>query len=379
MVGEERSARARIQTIPSALPKSQAPHATVSESSDQNREDFLAVRKKPVTLQDVADAAGVSLNTASRALNDKPDVSSRTRDRVLQAAKRLNYVANSHARGLRGIPSRCIAVVVSSIANPYFAEVVEGIESAAHGRGYVLILGNANGSRSKELALIRAFISQQVAGVLIMPTQRDQESLDLLSDARIPFVLVGHRLDSPRPVRAVVVDDISGACLAVKHLIRQGRRRILFLNGPESQWTARQRKIGYLTALTEEGIESEQGLICSIAPSMEAAFQKTSEIIEKGTELDAVFAFNDYMALGSLRAFRQHGIDVPEDVAVMGYDGIALGEVVAPPLSTVAVPKAELGYQAARLLINMIEETEEASDISKLLVLMPELLVRQTT
>ena len=176
-------------------------------------------------MRDVADLADVSINTASRALNNKPDVHPATRARVLEAAERLDYVANALARGLRGKRSRSLGVVAADIANPFFSEVIRGIEEAAFARGYGIIVGNTSEDPRKERRLLRTLLDQQVSGVLLTPTQKDDTCLEMLSSEGIPFVLIARRFETASVhAHSVLNDDYVGAFQAVDYLIRSGCR-----------------------------------------------------------------------------------------------------------------------------------------------------------
>lgn len=330
-------------------------------------------------MRDVADLADVSINTASRALNNKPDVHPATRARVLEAAERLDYVANALARGLRGKRSRSLGVVAADIANPFFSEVIRGIEEAAFARGYGIIVGNTSEDPRKERRLLRTLLDQQVSGVLLTPTQKDDACLEMLSSEGIPFVLIARRFETASVhAHSVLNDDYVGAFQAVDYLIRSGCQRVLFLNGPRHIWNARQRLQGYRSAFEHRGLPVDEDMIYTAEPTMFGAYESLRKILESGVKMDAVFTFSDYMAIGASKALREAGLRIPEDVGVMGYDGIDIGAMVDPALSTVSIAKRRLGVEAVDILVQVLEN-EEKGALARQVTLPPEVIIREST
>lgn len=332
------------------------------------------VRK--TTLKDVANAAGVSINTASRALNDKPDVKGDTKDRVLRVAKELHYVPNAMAQALKGKHTRSIGVIVDDISNPFFAEVLKGAEEVAAERGYAVTVGNSAEDAKKELHLVRTMIEQRTAGLLITPTQKDGSFVSLLQQEEMPFVLVARRFEGTA-AHAVLNDDYSGAYQAVEYLLGQGYERILFLNAPTYLWSASQRLHGFRQGLEAAGRTVEPWQVHSCVPTLQGSYEGMKALLPAlKVEPDAVLAFSDYMALGAVKALREAGLRIPEDVGIMGYDGIDIGEMLSPALSTVRIAKRRLGREAARALIELVER---GPGTAKQTVLPPELVIRQST
>ena len=333
--------------------------------------------KKPVTLHDIAREAGVSFNTVSRALNDKPDVSEETKRRVLEVARRLDYRPNRLARGLRQRRTATIGVVVADLANPFFAEVVEGIDRVCTARGYGLVLANTEEDPARELAAVHSLVERQVDGVLLAPTQRDLASLHYLVKRGVPFSLLA-RFFKDFAAQAVINDDREGARLAVAHLLSRGHRRILFLNGPPYNSSALLRLEGYRLAHAEAGLPVDETLILTTNARMDGGETAVANALRNKLSFTAVFCFSDYVAFGALRALRRAGCRIPADVAVMGYDDVAFAELVNPPLSTVRIAKTRLGATAAQILLARIEGAETKGG-ETLITLPPELVVREST
>ena len=327
-----------------------------------------------ITIKDVAREAQVSINTVSRALNDKPDVRPETREVVLEAASRLGYQPNRLARGLRSNQTGVIGTIVADIANPFFASVVKGMGEEARAAGYSLVLQDTSEVYENEEAAIRTLQAEQVDGVLLTPVQSSQESLRMLREAKLPFVLVARHFGDSE-TNCVVADDVAGGRLATSHLLDRGHRRIGFINGPLVNSSARERLSGYQSALDERAVGVDRGLITDGALTMEDGYDHTRHLLERAHPT-ALFAFSDYVALGAMKAVQEAGLRIPEDIAVVGYDDIDFSSCLQSPLTTVRVPKREIGRQVVRILIQALKQTELAPQVVRLPV---ELIVRDSS
>ena len=330
-----------------------------------------------ITLKDVAREAGVSINTASRALNDRPEIHPDTKERVLRAAAKLGYRPNKLARGLRSNKTEIIGVIVGDIANPFFSAVVQGMGKKAKSLGYSLILQDTGEDYENEEEAVRIMQYEQVDGVLLTPVQTDKKTVQLLQEAGIPFVLVA-RYFTDIEADYVVADDAQGGWLATTHLIDRGHKRIAFINGPSYNSSARERMEGYTRALCEHGIAVDDRLIRTCALTMEDGYVHTKDMLRKIRPRPTAFlAFSDFVALGIMQALREKGIKVPRDMAVVGYDDIAFASCLEVPLTTVRMPKREMGERAVEVLIEKIEQKEAAQHRQ---VKMPvELVVRESS
>lgn len=335
--------------------------------------------RRSVTLHDIAKEAGVSFNTVSRALNDKPDINEKTRQHVLAAAERLDYRPNRLAKGLRQRRTATIGVVVADLANPFFAEVVAGIERVAAAGGYSIILANAEEDGEREQAAVRTLVERQVDGVLIAPTQHQHGALDYLSARGVPYCLLARYFEGRREC-AVTNDDQAGAFMAVAHLLARGHRRILFVNGPRRISSARLRLAGYRQAHAEAGVPVDEDLIREADASLEGGFAAVASALWDKIGFTAVFCFSDFLSFGALKALREAGLSVPGEVSVMGYDDIELAAAFNPALSTVRIAKIRLGQIAGEKLIAMIEgsEAEKLTLAGDITVLAPELVLRDS-
>lgn len=330
-----------------------------------------------VTLRDVAWEAGVSINTVSRALNDRPEIHPDTKERVLKATAKLGYKPNKLARGLRSNKTEIIGVIVGDIANPFFSTVVQGIGKKAKSLGYSLILQDTGEDYKAEEEAVGIMQYEQVDGVLLTPVQTDKKSVQLLQEAGIPFVLLA-RYFADIDTDYVVADDAQGGYLATVHLIERGHKRIVFINGPTYTSSARERMEGYTQALREHGIAIDSQLIRTYALTMEAGYVHAKDILRKvKPRPTAFFAFSDFVALGIMQALREKGIKVPKDMAVVGYDDIAFASCLEVPLTTVMMPKREMGRKAVEILVKKIEQK---GTVGRWQVEMPvELVIRKSS
>jgi LacI family transcriptional regulator len=331
---------------------------------------------KKCTIKDVALRAGVSVNTVSRALNNKPDVSPKTRENVIQAASELNYKPNRFARGLRSVNSRTIGVIVGDVSNPFFGTLMKSIQKTALKNGYSTIFCNTDEEHLEEQKAIEIMVYEKVDGVLITPTQQNANFMEYLEENGIDFVLIARHFDEI-PTSYVIADDIKGGFLATKHLIEQGCRRILHVQGPTCISSSKERLRGCKKAFDYFGIPFDAELVTEPALTMEDGYRVTEEAISRGVNFDGVFAFSDYVALGALKALRKVDTIMPDDVAVVGYDDIGFSSYLNEPLTTVRMPMEEMGRVAFKLLCRMIRG--EVEDDEMRVILDVDLIVRATS
>ncbi len=329
------------------------------------------MKKRFVTIKDIAEEAGVSINTVSRALNNKPDVNQETKKKVLEIARRLGYIRNSDAVSFRKGATRTIGVVFEDSSNPFYAEVFKGIEVSARKYGYQVILMNTERDYINEIQAVDTLLQKRVDGIIISPTQFDSKDIEQLAKLNYPFVILGVHFEGD-DLDEVYSNDFKGGYLATKHLLERGRRKILMLNGYMYKSVAQMRYRGHLEALRELGLQPH--LMVEIEEGYESAFNKIMEL--KDADFDAVFCFNDVFAIATLKALRLIGKRVPEDVAVVGYDDISYAEFVQPPLTTIRIDKFLEGIVAFEMLY---EKVLGLRTEPKRVVLDVELVVREST
>jgi len=327
------------------------------------------------TIRDVARAAGVSINTVSRALNGKPDIRPKTRQLVLRTAQSLNYMPNKLARGLRSNKTGVIGVIVADIANPFFSAVVKGMGKAAKDLGYSMILQDTGENYENEEEAIHIMQSEHVDGVLITPVQTDNKSIYMLEESGIPFVLVA-RYFTTVDTDYVVADDVQGGYLATKHLIERGHKEIAFINGPSYNSSAIERLQGYVKALDEHTIKIKEHLIADGALTMEDGYTYTKALLARSTSHPtALFTFSDFVALGAMKAVHEVGLRVPDDMAIVGYDDIDFAFCLESPLTTIRFPKRQIGQEVVSILKKKMD-----GEVSHSCLRMPvELVIRQSS
>ena len=330
-----------------------------------------------VTLATIAKKAGFSTITVSRALNNKPDINTQTKEKILTIAKELGYTPNLLAKSLKAGKTRTIGVIVSDISNPFFSLVIKGIEDFLRKKGYSFILGNSDEDYKRETEAIRLMIQKRVDGILITPVEKETPDLTYLTKRSIPCVLVA-RFVRGTNLNYVVSNDMLGSLLATEHLIHLGHRRILYLAGPVYVTTTQERLDGYKNALEKNGIAINPELIQYTNAKMEDGYNLIRKAISKNLQFTAVSTFNDYLAAGTIKALQELNMKIPEDIAIIGYDDIEFASLFAVPLSTVRIPCYELGFRAAEILIHNIENSSESSKPQGV-VLNPELIIRNST
>ncbi|NLA58856.1 MAG: LacI family transcriptional regulator [Firmicutes bacterium] len=310
-----------------------------------------------ITIRDIAKKAGVSVTTVSRVLNNKPDVSKKTREKVLQVIADMGYSPNAMARGLIWRKTLTIGLVIPDIGNPFFAEVAKGVEHRARERGYSVIFCTTDSEPQREQEAIELLCSKQVDGIIVSLSVESRSVLERLEKQRFPVVQIDRKVPGSN-YSAIAVDNVASAYTATKYLIRQGHSRIAHITGDMNTKTAQDRLLGYKEALSDWGLRLEHQLIVHGDFSKGSGILCMEELLSRTPLPSAVFVGNDLMALGAMEAIGKHGLRVPDDVALVGYDNIDLAASLQ--LTTIMQPKFEMGQLAATTLITSIEKGEPA-------------------
>ncbi len=344
--------------------------------SDATRSDR---RTSPVSIKDVARLAGVSVGTVSNVLNRPSAVRAVTRARVEAAIEELSFVPNASARQLVAGESRTIAYVVLDASNPFFTDVARGIDEVAAGRDLSLFLCNSDLDAGREDRYLDRLTELRVHGVLITPIDDGNPRLTQLRRLGIPVVLVDRVPGEGGEWCSVGVDDIAGGRMAAGHLLERGHRNLCFVGGPRDLPQVAQRRAGALEAAGAAGLEESAVRSLETAGLTIADGQRAAERIlglpgpERPT---AAFCANDLVAFGLARCLLQHGVGVPEQMAVVGYDDIELASVASVPLTSVAQPRALLGRAAADLLL---DECATPGHHHRQQLFLPELVARASS
>jgi len=308
--------------------------------------------KKP-NLRTLASKAGVSVNTASRAINDKPDINPLTRKKILRIAKEVGYIRNATAVALRTKKTKTLGVIIADNNNPFYAEVLSGIEAEAKANHYHIILTNTQRNYQEEETSIDLLLAKQIDGLLIAPVQERDEDIHKLILSNVPFVIVGRDYEN-LSVDAVFNDELKGGYIATEYLIKKGYRKISFIGGYLYKSPARKRLEGYKKALNDYGISVEEKLIRIGDIDLEDGYTDTKYMFDQKINFQAIFAYNDIMAFGAIKAIKERGLSIPEEMGVVGYDNISFSSLVSPPLTTINLEKQELGKESVRLLLSRI-------------------------
>lgn len=328
------------------------------------------------TIMDVARLAGVSRTTVSRVLNDSPLVDKETRKRVFAAMKELDYQPSLAARNLRKQETKLIAVLIPNISNLFFASLLEGMEGVAAQNGYNIILCNTWDDPERELRYIRMLENKQVDGVILTALRNPMERvLPYLKYG--PIVFASEYLEDDA-LPAVTIDNAAASRKAVGHLIALGRQKVAFINGPERFILCGDRRKGYVQALEEHGLPVRSEWMRQSDFTIVGGFRSAQELFALPSPPTAVFAANDEMAIGAIQAIQQLGLQVPEDVAVVGFDDNPMATVVKPSLSTIGQPVHRMGAEVIKLLLACLEDKERIARPRRI-VLETNLIIRESS
>ena len=310
------------------------------------------------TLRDVAEGAGVHPATASRALNPATRrlVNAETAERVHQVARSLGYRPNPIARSLKTARSASVGLIIPDLTNPLFPPIARGVEDALAAAGYSAWIVNTDSDPAREAAAVESMRGRSVEGFVFATARLDHPLLERLAAAGTPMVLVNRRL-ARGDVPSVTPDDAAGVAIAMRHLIELGHEKIAHLAGPQDLSTGRNRLRAFRQALQDHDLEDapERMVICD-SWTETAAAAAMNRLLDSGVEFTAVLAGNDLVALGCFDALAEHGLSCPDDVSVVGFNDIPLMDKLRPPLTTVRIPHYEIGAEAARLLLEDLQE-----------------------
>ncbi|MHC4800055.1 MAG: LacI family DNA-binding transcriptional regulator [Planctomycetota bacterium] len=310
-----------------------------------------------VTISEVAKKANVSRSTVSHVINSTRYVSEETRQRVEQAINELGYRPNILARSLRLGQTHTLGLILPDSSNTFFAEIGRGIEIAAFESGYNVILCNSEEDPQKESLYIDVLTKKQVDGIILTSTCSQGDALCSVNKLQIPIVLLDREI-TDLALDTVSTDNKAGGLIATNHLISLGHRRIGCIAGPSSTNPSAQRLIGYKQALSEAGIPFDEALVRNGDFHALSGLVMGNELLSMAEPPTAIFACNDMMAIGVLRAASERGIRVPNDLALVGFDDIELDSFTNPPLTTIAQPKLEMGSKATQFLIQRIKNPQ---------------------
>jgi len=334
-------------------------------------------KKSEPTIHDIARELKISASTVSRALQNNPRISLKTREKVISVANSMGYRPNIMASNLRNKRSNTIGIVVPLINRYFFSAVISGVEEVAFKAGYNVVISQSNDLANKEISIVHSMFANRVDGLIIsiamQPT--NYEHLKIFRKKNIPLVFFD-RTVAEIDTNKIVVDDFMGGFRVTQHLIEQGYKRIGHMAGPQNLQTYLDRKNGYIEALSKNGMPYVESLVVNNSLTTEDGVNAVQYLMNLSNPPDAIFCGNDTTALSSMIYLRDKGIRIPEDFGIVGFSNEPFSRVVSPSISTIAQPGFLMGQKAAELILNEIEHKEKSF---KTLVLPTELIVRESS
>ncbi|MEM7034931.1 MAG: LacI family DNA-binding transcriptional regulator, partial [Chloroflexota bacterium] len=313
----------------------------------------------PVTIKDIARAAGVSHSTVSRALKDNPAISPETTMRIQDLAREMGYVPNTVAQNLLSQETKTIGVVVTTIADPFITEVVEGVEQVAQAAGYSIFLSMSHNNPSQEMAVVETFQRRRVDAIVVTSSRVGHLYSQQLHDIQVPVVIVNNE-EEGQYVHSVSADDVTGAQLAVDYLLCLGHRKIAYLDLDSRRTfkSNRRRFTGYQMALEEAGLTPEPALTISAEQKDDMVLANEALQHLLNTQATAVFCYNDMTAIGLMAACWRNGIQVPNQLSIIGFDDLDSAKYATPPLTTIHQPRQQLGRLAMEMTLSLMAKKE---------------------
>lgn len=312
---------------------------------------------KKATIKDIAAIVKTSPKTVSKALNNQPGVSKELRKKIKKTAQELHYVPNIFGRGLSGKPLRTIGIIIPENANPFYSFVIKGLEQQATEADYTIILCNSNDDLQREKKLIRVLLEKYVDGMIISPARPGtNKNIEFLQQLKIPYVLINRSIPNQEHP-CVKARNIEGAYLAGQYLIQKGHTRVIHLTRKHSVTTVEERLHGFQQAFNDQNLPFEEKNVYRRCEeiSVESAHAAMLEVLGEDRNFSAVFAFNDIIALGAMKAIHECRLKIPSDIAVMGFDNIMFADVSLVPLTTVNQNLPAIGSTAMDVLLKEIQ------------------------
>jgi DNA-binding LacI/PurR family transcriptional regulator len=332
------------------------------------------VAKSGLSIKDIARAANVSHSTVSRALRNSPLVNFETAEQIRKIARDANFRISAVARSLATGRTNTFGVVVTTIADPFAAEVVQGIEDEANTHGYSVILANSGANPDREMKVVHSFEERRVDGILVTSSRVGNLYLGHLAEMKVPIVLINNQHPGEF-VSSVMIDNLAASEEAARHLIQLGHRRIAYIGDRGGFQSERERHEGYKTTLASAGIPYLPELVCQADSTPDGAMQAVDQLLALDQPPTALFCYNDITAVGALLAARRHGCKVPDDLSVMGFDDLPLASYLNPTLTTIRQPMREMGRQATNILFRLLD----GADVENSRRVQGQLIVREST
>lgn len=328
------------------------------------------------TIHEVANRAGVGSITVSRVINNSGYISTETRERVEKAIAELGYVPNSLARSLRSRRTNTIGLIVTDITNPFFTTLARGVEDAANDAGYTVIFCNTDESTAKEEKYLNVLLQKQVDGLLLVPTENPVSTIQQIQKQGTPVVVLDRRISAVN-VDIVRCDSVDGAYQLTNYLVSLGHRQIAVMSGSEGVSTADDRIAGYRNALEEAGIAIDEGYIFRGDFTQTSGYSMTKQAINLPLRPTALIAANNFITIGAMKALQEVEMEVPDDIALVGFDDLPPAMVTFPFFTVASQPAYEMGTRAMQLLVGRLEGKEK--DSYQEIILPTQLIVRRSS
>jgi LacI family transcriptional regulator len=328
-----------------------------------------------ITIKDIAKKTGYTVATVSRALNDSPMVSDKTKIEISNAANKMGYVRNNIARGLVTNHLTTVGIIVPDITNPYFPRLIKGAQDTLQESGYNTFLCNNNGIIENEVKHIEMLCSLCSKGIIMDPLSDDSYEHVRKINPHIPVVFVGN-CPAAQNINYIAIDNYKGGVKATKYLIGLGHKKIAYIGGNENTNTNRARFKGFRDVMLQHFGTLDNSLIKFNYPDMSHGFEEAANIIQEGNIPTAIVASNDLIALGIIDCLWKHGFDIPNDISIIGFDNIEYSSLPGINLTTVAEPRYEIGAMAAETILKLFDSDEPLPPVQ--IDLDPELIIRKT-
>jgi DNA-binding LacI/PurR family transcriptional regulator len=343
------------------------------------------LNRKRVSIKDIAVLAGVSHPTVSRALRGEGRISDETRSRIISIAQEVGYMPNLVARGLVMQRTNSIGLVVTNIGDPFHSEIIRGVESVAWANEYSLFLGSTTADPEQEVRVVHSFRGRSVDGIIIASSEVGAQYAELFDEGfrmDVPIVLSSSHAEG-NSLHSVTHDDYAGACQVMAHLLEQGYRRIAYVGHRFGGRVNAERRRAWEDTLQNSGlapslaVNSAETTLDHGVASVDPLLRRADEVW--GSMPDAVFCYNDLLAIGLISGLRARNLSVPENIAVAGFDGLDVAAHIEPPLTTMSQPRYEMGRRATEILMELLKSNDHTSKPPQEISLLGELLVRRST
>ncbi len=333
---------------------------------------------KDLTIKDIAKIAGVSVMTVSRVINNERYVKKETKDKVLKIISKYGYEPNFFAKSLKSKKSKTIGLIIGDIENPYYSRLAKGVIDVAESLDYNVIVCNSKYKTELSERYVSMLIKKGVDGVLIATVDVYNELINKLDKRDIPFVLITRRLDLPG-INYITADDYLGGRIVAEYLVSLGHKKIFFLKAP-NVWSANERIRAFTDVLKENNIYYDDSYFSDHLENLEQSYNATKKFLSDKNNKDftAIIGGNDFLAIGAMEAIIEGGLNIPDDISLVGYDNLNLTSILKVPLTTVKQPKLKFGELATNRIIRMIENHGKAKLKPQRLVIKPELVIRKS-